>query len=319
MRKSGIILAITLLACGMIVNFSELGLPRAWNIFAPSQAFAGDDLVPPEATGFNGTLLAEATGVNAGDPAIKSGWGGFLKIKVIKVLGYEPRNGVKMPPDALTAIWKGKTANVGAAVNIGNAPIAKSWPEINGGDMLIVTCYQNEGHLRQTRVIAYRPGEDEPNCYAFMKKLDDGKKISITLRKLIDLKSITKTVTLAMEKNADGKMVAKADLLAALDGFKEKDVVMVQLDHDVLTSIKAYEPPKKGTFVKLTTQKVGDKDLPAVELKDDNGTDQTLPLSAKNAINLTHLAHSLKADTAILYRTESDDKGEWLTDIHLPS
>ena len=70
-----------------------------------------------------------------------------------------------------------------------------------------------------------------------------------------------KTFPLAMEKDAaKGMMVPRADLVAAVDALTEKTVVIVKLEHDVLKAIKPYEPPAKGEFVKVTTQKVGTQD-----------------------------------------------------------
>jgi len=306
MRNPALIATLALLGLSSTGALDCIGHPLGCH-FGPSPTYAASKLVIPAAMGFNGTLLGEV-GHNDDGKVLDPKWLVF-RIKVIKVVSYDARNRVRLSPEELTAQWKDNFVSIGPAN--GSAPL----PDLAAGDLVLVTGFQNEGHIRQTRTIAFKPGEEELNCYTFVSKVKSGSKVSVVLRKI----GKEKTFSLAMEKDAaTGTMVPQADLVAGVDALTEKTVVIVKLEHDAIKAIKPYEPPVKGEFVKVTTQKVGSKTMQAVQIKDAGGMTQTLPLSAANLTDLLRASRALKAGAAILYRTESDDQGAWLTDIHPP-
>jgi hypothetical protein len=305
MRNPGFQATLVLVGLSLTGALDSIGGPVGWHL-GPRRAQAVSKLVIPAAMGFSGTLLGEV-GHNDDGKVLDPKWL-FFRIKVIKVVSYDERNKVRLTPEDLTAQWRDNFASIGPANG------ARPLPELAAGDLVLVTGFQNEGHIRQTQTIAFKPGEEEANCYTFLKKVENGARVSVVLRKIGE----EKTFALATQKDARGKMAPAADLLTAVDGLKENTVVMVKLDHNVLKTIKPYEPPDKGEFVKLTTQKVGTRTVQAVELKDASGTVQTLPVSAQEMAGLLRAARAFKAGAAIEYRTETNDQGTWLTDIHPP-
>ena len=129
---------VALAGAGLVdISFSSLGKP--WNL-GPTLAFADDfkTVMPPEATGFRGTV----TGTIAKSPG--NDW--FI-IKVVNVVSYTPGNKTRITPDALTALWKDKYVAV---------LLIKTMPQLNVGDTVSVTTFQFEAHLRSIDGVAVK-------------------------------------------------------------------------------------------------------------------------------------------------------------------
>ena len=306
MRKTALMFAGVVIVC-------LGGLPLSWNL-GPREARADQVKcdMPKEMTGFRGTLAGKVAQVKPPDMWSTSGW---IAIGEIKVLGFSQ----KMPisAEALTAALKDKYENIGAKDKTVKAPDG-----VKVGDWMIVDCYQLEGHLRATRMALYHPGEEEANCYLFVKKVENDGKVSMVLKKMFD----DRTVVLPMEKGSDGKMAPKADLLSAVNALAENSLIVINYDNGLLKSIKAYEAPKRVEFVQKVTQKV-DADTttkPAVpehtllgmEVK-DGGASVTLLIDSKDksASVMTGQINMFKAGQFLLIHSTTDGKGTWLTDV----
>ena len=104
--------------------------------------------------------------------------------------------------------------------------------------------------------------------------------------------------------------------MKALASLKANDMVEVRAagNPPKLQSIRVYELPKVGEFVKVGKEKVEEEELTSVEIKGD-GDSQTLMIPTKDTA-LTSRVRSLKAGNMVLYRGSTDDKGTvWLVEI----
>jgi len=139
MRRVRMTIAVVLLAGTMLVAIPDSPLPVLRNV-GPSRVMADDIQVsmPKEASGFNGRLLGQIV-----KPVAKEGW---FTMKVIKVVSYSPANKTKVNVDALTAAWKGQYDWCA------NARGAAPCPLFVVGDFVIFEGFQNEAHLRYTKV-----------------------------------------------------------------------------------------------------------------------------------------------------------------------
>jgi hypothetical protein len=137
MRIAAIIQAVAVLAGGVILNFGD------------SRQALGDNYkleMPKAAFGFSGTLSAQV----AKAPDKVYGW---FEIKVVKVIGFARNNKTKLrTPAALTKVWKDKYVAV-----LG----VKGMPELKVGDMVTVTAFTREVHLRSSKVSKAKPVENE--------------------------------------------------------------------------------------------------------------------------------------------------------------
>jgi hypothetical protein len=134
MRNAFILLAAAVLTFGVSLNF---GGSRQAAILGLAQALGEDKIevsMPPEAVGFNGKLSGQVA------KPVSNGW---FTIKVVKVLSLSSSNKSKLKAKALTAVWKDKYVAVRGV---------KDMPQLKVGDMVIVTAYQFEMHIRSTKV-----------------------------------------------------------------------------------------------------------------------------------------------------------------------
>ena len=310
MRKTAIMFAGVVIVC-------LGGLPLSWHV-GPREARA-DQIkceMPKEMTGFRGTLVGKVAQVKPPDMWSTSGW---IAIGEIKVLGFSQ----KMPisAEALTVALKDKYENIGAKDKTVKAPDG-----VKVGDWMIADCYQLEGHLRATRMALYHPGEEEANCYLFVKKVENDGKVSMVLKKMFD----DRTVVLPMQKGADGKMVPKADLLIAVNALAQNSLIVVNYDNGLLKSIKVYEAPKRVEFVQKVTQKIEadtttqpavlEHTLVGMEVK-DNGTSVTILIDPKDksASAIVTKIGSFKTGQYLLIHSTTDGKVTWLEDVKVDS
>ena len=309
MRKRAILFAGFVIVC--------LGSLPLWQGLGPREARAEQVKfdMPKEMTGFQGTLAGKVAVVKPPDQWSTSGW---IGIGEIKVLGFSTKTAIGA--DALTAALKDKYENIGAKDKTVKAPDG-----VKAGDWMIVDCAQVEGHLRATRMALYHPGEEEANCYLFLKKVEekDGR-VGIVLRKLYQ----ESTVVLPMRRGPDGKPAPQADLLEAVKALTENSPVAVELGQGQLKGIKAYEPPMRVEFVKKVTQKVEadtttkpavpEHTLVGMEVK-DNGTSVTIMVDpkGKSVGAMTGQIGSFKPGQFLLIRSTTDTRGTWLVDARV--
>lgn len=188
------------------------------------------------------------------------------------------------------------------------------------GDLLEITADKENGKMVVSRVSPYtlREGEGEPTSFVFSESSTrkvGGKDVPVVVATRFKKEMVFLVPTV---KNADGKMGPSDEITQAISKLSADQLVEIQTTAGglmpTIKSIRAWEAPKRGTFVKVTRQKVGDKDSPAVEIKDDTGTSQTFLIAAKDTALLARLS-ALKFNGDIYYHTNTDDNGTWLTDV----
>jgi hypothetical protein len=159
-----------------------------------------------------------------------------------------------------------------------------------------------------------KPGEEVPGVFVFVKSgtetVNKRDVTTVTLSKL----GVTATLQVPLAKNSEGKMAPKEDLMKVIDALKADDMVEVKAAGNTLQQIKQYTPPQLCEFVKVEKTKVGDAELWSVVVKVD-GADETLVIAKKDAA-LLGKAKGLKAGDLVYCRSNTDDKGAWLLEIH---
>ena len=150
-RQSAIVLA-ALLVVGVMLICEDSYLAGSIGL---NLAFGADDQItftmPNEAIGFVGTLSGKVV-----KTVVTDKWGTWVGIKVVKVIGFSSYNKCKLSAKDLTAVWKDKYANVRGVPDM---------PPLKVGDMVIVTAFQNEMHLRSTKISIQKesaPSGDTP-------------------------------------------------------------------------------------------------------------------------------------------------------------
>ncbi|HUT61984.1 MAG TPA: hypothetical protein VNA25_29450 [Phycisphaerae bacterium] len=200
--------------------------------------------------------------------------------------------------------------------------------ELKRGDLIEVTVAEFMGNslLRSVRRYDLKPGENEPNVFVFEKmvqeKLGRQEYDGIVVSKY----GSPQTVLIPIRKNKEGKPASDEQLLEAARQFKEGDSVELEVQAAgrtvMLKSIYRYEPPKRGTFVRIVQQKVNDEDCMGIEIQGEDGNQ--VVLIPNNQIGrgkpfpdrqLAGQARSLRPGKAFLYKTRQDDKGTWLRQI----
>ncbi len=168
-----------------------------------------------------------------------------------------------------------------------------------------------------------KPGEDEPNVYVFEgvkeEKVNNRPTQFVTATKFEQ--SFKFQVPPGRDPVTSKPAAANPDIMATVGSFKSGDsveIVSIKAGQAAtLKSIKAYQPPKEAQFSKVTTTKLADKEVPALEVQID-GQAQTLPLLPTASQAIRSKVGSMKADTKILIKTETDAKGTtYISDLRL--
>lgn len=189
------------------------------------------------------------------------------------------------------------------------------------GDIMEATWadFKGKNMLSALKNYDLKPGEDEPNVYVFAKSstVKNGKDEipAVEVTKL----GKDSTFTVPMPKGADGKPAADPDITKVIAGLKKGDSVEIIPapgggNTPAIKTIKAYEPPKKGEFVELGKQTVGQTEYQTVELKDST---TKILIPPADATNLLAKLKPIKAGTTISCKVRTDDKGTWLVDVKL--
>jgi len=151
--------------------------------------------------------------------------------------------------------------------------VVKLVKELKRGDLLDVQTGKWMGHNMIQKIARHKsaPGEDDPNCFTFVKIVD--RKVGQRIDKGVALTKFDKgqVVMIPSAKGDDGKPIPDAGLLAKAEQFKEGDLVEVKIRKDregvMLVDIKAYVPVEKGVFVKLLIRKIDGADRLAAQIK----------------------------------------------------
>jgi hypothetical protein len=187
------------------------------------------------------------------------------------------------------------------------------------GDYLDVTAdkFQGRWMLRSLKTYDLKPGEDEQNVFIFASKTDQ--KVGQETFSAINVTKFGQQYKMLVpnKKNTDGKVGPSEDMVKAIDAFTSGDAVEILGDkvgaNLMIRSIKLYELPKKYIFSKIAKQKVDDKELTGVEVKDGE-TPVVLLVNPKdaNASTLLRKLLDFKADQPVIIRSTKDG---WIVDI----
>jgi hypothetical protein len=188
------------------------------------------------------------------------------------------------------------------------------------GDFLDVSYRMDGDRPVLDRLAAYeiKPGEEEPNVFIF-----GGTKDEKAGTKEIPCITVTKFRVEGEfqlpQARVDGKMAVKPEIAKVVDGLKSGDLVEILATpgkpFPMVRSIKVFEPPKWGKFVRLDKQTVGEQELNAVHV-DSYGNGVTLVIAKKDAGNLMGKVRPLKEGALVIFKGTTDDKGTvWLNQI----
>ena len=191
------------------------------------------------------------------------------------------------------------------------------------GSFLDVQTKMVNGKATLVSAAAYtaRPGEDEPNVYAIVKRT--------TYRYLgadVPALSVTKfkkpsQLVLAASKDKDGNVTPNPDMRRTLDSLKDTDSVEVQTQTTslkpgvfILKSLKVYVPWERAQFSKLTKKTFQGDDYTALEVLTNGDTLQML-MNAKDEGILMGVLNKIKHGEDLLYRSKAVDDVTWVTEV----
>lgn len=191
------------------------------------------------------------------------------------------------------------------------------------GDLFEVVYAPDQGAKMIQTIRPYdRPAEDLPSVFQFGQVVPQ--KIGVVEFTGVAVTKFLQPQTLLVPnvKSEDGKTQTDPAIMKQLESVKAGDLVEVQVEKSDATqwikSIRTYQPPRPVEFVKATHQKVGDKDVRAMEVK-DGATALVLLIDpeSKDAAMLTGRAGTYSPGQALMVRTTKDDRGEWLLTVLL--
>lgn len=196
--------------------------------------------------------------------------------------------------------------------------LRSSWP----GSLLEVTCTNTAGAPTVSALKAYESkwGEEEDGVFVYRGrgegKLGRVATVSVELTRYLQ----PATVLVPLTRGKDGNQAPDAEMLKTLEGIQAGDLVKFETrrvgDQLVLRSIEYFEPYRQVSFLRILRQKVGDKELPAVEVSEG---DETLPLlldpDGKDYSKMTAVLGKCRLGSNLLIRSSKDDKGNWLTAV----
>lgn len=190
------------------------------------------------------------------------------------------------------------------------------------GDLFEITASKSDGGIMIQTLKTYdlQAGENEPNVFIFVKKTEQqvnkDQYSGLVVRKF----GQDFTLLIPNKMGPEKKPIPDPDMMKTVDNFKDGDPLEVQAlpsgQFQMLKSIKVFELPKKVEFSKVTTAKVDEKEIKAIEVKDGQ-TAITLNINPKspNSVTLLGKVGQIKAGTSIMVRYSTDDKGNWLLDV----
>lgn len=244
------------------------------------------------------------------------------KVELVKFVDFKDG---KKPVLKFTKIGSTKTSDLPLEPDA-KEDLVDTLKELKGGEYvkIEITLKETRQFVTAAEVYEAAPGEEEENVYVYVETeapdYEKGKPIKPVLLKVTKL---GKEFSFALPSvNRDGRIIAKDEYRALLVDLSEGDPIEVLTSgagkNPTVKTLRRYEAPKIGTFVKVT--ETGDDPktkTSAVILKDEDEKEQTVSLpAAKKAALLTRIQSlKLKEGDLIQYRTTTDDKGAWLLEI----
>jgi hypothetical protein len=181
--------------------------------------------------------------------------------------------------------------------------------------------------LRFIRRYQPKPGEDDPDAFTFVKhvtqKVSGRDYMAVALKK----GNRSQTILVPNRKDDEGKWAPDKDIADQVKKVEADQIVEITVDRAAgkvfLKSIRPYEPPVRGSFVKLIAKKkIGEAEYAAIVVKvnaDEReilipnrkvGADKMLP-----DMRLLAAVKKLKADQPVEYKTLEEDGQTWLSRI----
>ena len=181
--------------------------------------------------------------------------------------------------------------------------------------------------LRSIRRYHPKPGEDDPDSFTFVKHLTQ--KVSGRDHMAVALMkgNRAQTILVPNRKNDEGKWVPDEKVAEQVKKLEADQIVEITIEKTAgkiyLKSIRPYEPPVQGSFVKLIEKKkVGEKEYAAIVVKVDGSEREILIPNRKAGRDkmvpdrkLLAAVKKLKADQGVECKTLDEDGQTWLTRI----
>ena len=201
--------------------------------------------------------------------------------------------------------------------------------DLKRGDLVEISTAKFRGFtmLRSIRRYHPKPGEDDPDAFIFVKHLTQ--KVSGRDYMAVALKKRTRVQTILVpnRKNDDGKWVPDEKIAAQVKKLEADQIVEITIEKTAgrlyLKSIRPYQPPVKGSFVKLIAKKkVGEQECAAIVVKVD-GSEREILIPNRKARGdkvvpdrkLLAAVKKLKADQPVECKTVEEDGQTWLARV----
>lgn len=232
------------------------------------------------------------------------------KSEFVKFVKVEATKGKKTGMIKVTLVGSNKTGNL--PFELSEAEIS-TLKDLKGGEYLTIDVLKKDNRDTVTAVTVYelKPGEEEENVYVYNgteeKNVGGHDVIVMNTTKL----GKEHPFTIPSQKDPkEKKVVPKEDFRTALADLSEGDSIEVIAGPGpaaIVKAVRKYEAPKIGTFVKVTEETVEKAKVTTVVLKDDNDTDETITVPAKNS-GLIANVKKFKEGDKVQYRA-AEEKG----------
>lgn len=157
-----------------------------------------------------------------------------------------------------------------------------------------------------------KPGEEEENVFIF-EDLKDEKDGTFKVSKF----GASGELTLPQTRGSNKKMGPDETMLALLKDLKSGSSVELTMVGGKVKTLRKYERPRWGKFVKLSTKTVAGKELKAVEV-DAYGNTLTLTMAPKDSAGFMGKFRRMKEGDLIIFRTATEKEVTWLAALTIP-
>lgn len=182
--------------------------------------------------------------------------------------------------------------------------------KVTGSQMLVDRLANYQGKL----------GEEDPNVFRLIESSQE--KVNAKDVTVVKVSRFMREHVFQVPpaRNAEGKLEPKPEMVEALSALKEGDLVEVVTVSGgkvpMIKTIKAYDAPKYAEMVKLDKETVDDQELNVLEIT-VHGKVSRLLISRKDAPVMMPKLRLLKEGAVILYRSSTQEKGTFLTDLRV--
>lgn len=201
--------------------------------------------------------------------------------------------------------------------------------DLKRGDLVEIKTLKFRGVTMLTAIRRYhpKPGEDDPDAFTFVKyltqKVSGRNYLAVALKK----GNRAQTILVPNRKNDEGKWVPDEKIAAQVKKLEADQIVEITIEKTAgkvfLKSIRPYEPPVQGSFVKLIAKKkVGEQEYAAIVVKVDASEREILIPNRKAGADkmlpdrkLLVAVKKLKAGQPVEYKTLAEDGQTWLARI----